>query len=84
MIFQETVPTAKMIALLSNSANRTNFDRESSQMQSVASTLGVQLLILDASSASDLETTFATMIERRVGALIVGADPLLLLTVTAS
>jgi putative ABC transport system substrate-binding protein len=36
----------------------------------------VQLLILDTRSSSDLETTFATMIERRVGALIVGADPL--------
>ena len=75
-LLHEMVPTAKLIALLSNSANQTNFYRESSQMQSAASTLGVHLLILDARSPSDLEATFVTIIERRVGALIVGADPL--------
>jgi putative ABC transport system substrate-binding protein len=75
-LLHELVPEAKLIALLSNDANRTNFDRESRQVQTAVSTLGLNLLILNANSASDLEAVFVTMVQQRVGALIVGADPL--------
>ena len=42
-----------------------------------ARTLGRQLLVLNASSASEIDAAFATMRERRAGALLVGADPFL-------
>jgi putative ABC transport system substrate-binding protein len=54
---------------------------ESARMQSegheAARTLGRQLLVLNASSASEIDAAFATMRERRAGALLVGADPFL-------
>ena len=54
---------------------------ESARMQSegheVARELGEQLLVLNASSASEIDAAFATMRERRAGALLIGADPFL-------
>src|SRR5215831_17814782 len=64
-LLHELVPEAKLIALLSNNANRTNFDRESRQVQTAASTLGLNLLILSASSPSDLEKAFVNMARQR-------------------
>jgi putative tryptophan/tyrosine transport system substrate-binding protein len=75
-LLHELVPETKLIALLSNDANQTNFDRESRQVQTAVSTLGLNLLILNASSPNDLEAVFVTMAQQRVGALIVGSDPL--------
>jgi putative tryptophan/tyrosine transport system substrate-binding protein len=40
----------------------------------VARALGVQLLILDASTPSDIDRAFATLAEQRIGALLVGVD----------
>jgi putative ABC transport system substrate-binding protein len=74
-LLHELVPEANSIALLSNDANRTNFDRESRQVQTAASALGLNLLILNANNPSDLEAVFVTMVRQRVGALVVGADP---------
>jgi putative tryptophan/tyrosine transport system substrate-binding protein len=39
--------------------------------------LGHQLQVLNASSVSEIDVAFATMRERRVGALLIGADPFL-------
>jgi putative ABC transport system substrate-binding protein len=40
-----------------------------------AGSLGQQLLILNASTSSEIDAAFATMRQQRVGALFVGADP---------
>jgi putative ABC transport system substrate-binding protein len=74
-LLHELLPETKLLALLSNDANQTNFDRESRQVQTAVSTLGLNLLVLKA-NPSDLEAVFVTMVQRRVGALIVGSDPL--------
>ena len=42
-----------------------------------ARSLGLQLLILNASIPSEIDASFATMRQQRVGALLVGADPFL-------
>jgi putative ABC transport system substrate-binding protein len=42
-----------------------------------ARTLGQQLLVLNASTPSEIDAAFATMRQQRVGALFVGADPFL-------
>ena len=42
-----------------------------------ARSLGQQLLVLNASTPSEIDTAFATMRQRCVGALFVGADPFL-------
>jgi putative ABC transport system substrate-binding protein len=75
-LLHELVPNASVIAMLVNPKLP-----ESARMQSegheAARTLGRQLLVLNASSASEIDAAFATMRERRAGALLVGADPFL-------
>jgi ABC-type uncharacterized transport system substrate-binding protein len=43
--------------------------------QEAARVLGLQLLVLNASTPSEIDAAFATMRQQRVGALLVGADP---------
>ena len=44
-------------------------------MQSAALVLGLRLLILNASSAPEIEEAFANIVAQRVGALLLGTDP---------
>jgi ABC-type uncharacterized transport system substrate-binding protein len=46
-----------------------------SDTQEAARTLGRQLLVLNASTPSEINTAFATLRQRRAGALLVGGDP---------
>jgi putative ABC transport system substrate-binding protein len=46
-----------------------------SDTQEAARTLGQQLLVLNASTPSEINTAFATLRQRRAGALLVGGDP---------
>jgi putative tryptophan/tyrosine transport system substrate-binding protein len=75
-LLHELVPNAAVIALLLNPKLP-----ESARMQSegheTARKLGQQLLVLNASSASEIDAAFTTMRERHAGALLIGADPFL-------
>jgi putative ABC transport system substrate-binding protein len=75
-LLHELVPNAAVIAMLLNPKLP-----ESARMQieghETARKLGHQLLVLNASSVSEIDVAFATMRERRVGALLIGADPFL-------
>jgi putative ABC transport system substrate-binding protein len=75
-LLHELLPNATVIAMLVNPKLP-----ESARMQSegheAARKLGQQLLVLNASSASEIDTAFATMRERRAGALLTGGDPFL-------
>jgi putative ABC transport system substrate-binding protein len=69
-LLHELVPTATMLALLVNPTNpETDKSRD---LQAVARSLGVQLLVLNASTERDFETVFATLTERRAGGLVIG------------
>ena len=46
-----------------------------SDVQEAARTLGLQLLVLNASSPSEINAAFATLRQQRAGALLVGGDP---------
>jgi len=72
-LLHELVPAASSIAWLFNPTNPT---RETKEVQNAADVLGLDLLMVGTSHQREFETAFATLVQRRVGALLVGADPL--------
>jgi putative ABC transport system substrate-binding protein len=75
-LLSELVPRARMIALLVNPNNGTA-ERVIRYVQEAARTKGLQLPILKASNESEIDTTFASLVQLRAGALVVAADPFL-------
>jgi ABC-type uncharacterized transport system substrate-binding protein len=75
-LLHELFPNAAVIALLVNPKlpETVRMEREGRE---AARSLGQQLLVLNASTPSEIDTAFAAMRQRRVGALLVGADPFL-------
>jgi putative ABC transport system substrate-binding protein len=67
------VPAASNIALLVNPIGP-NAESDSKTMPAAARTLGLQLQVLNASTARELDIVFATLVERRAGALVIGPD----------
>jgi putative ABC transport system substrate-binding protein len=70
-LLRQLVPKATTIAMLVN-PNNPNTEAERRDVQAAAQALGQQLIILDASSDRDIETAFATLVQRGAGALLVG------------
>jgi putative ABC transport system substrate-binding protein len=73
-LLHELMPTATKIALLVNPANRQQTEAEISELQAAAHNLGVELLVLKASSEGDFETAFATLLQWGARALVVQTD----------
>src|SRR5262249_55883320 len=65
------------VALLINPTNRLLTEPYVNEVQVAARTLGVQLVVLRASTDSEIDNGFTTMIEQRISALMVGPDALL-------
>jgi len=63
-----------VMAVLVN-PNSTLHDVDWQEAAAAAKTIGVVMHVLDAATDSDLDHSFAAMAERRVGGLVVGADP---------
>jgi putative ABC transport system substrate-binding protein len=76
-LLHELVPTATIIALLINPNNPTS-ETQTRDMQAAARTLGLQLHVLHASIEMDFDTAFATLVQLRTGALVIGSDGLLI------
>src|SRR4029450_3177043 len=70
-LLRQLVPTATMIAALVNPGSA-NTEAERREVQAAAQAIGQQLTIFDVSSERDIETTFATLVQRGIGALLVG------------
>jgi putative ABC transport system substrate-binding protein len=69
----ELVPAAATIAILLNPKNPDSED-EAKDVQEAARTLGVQILVLNAGTESEIDAAFTKLVEQRVGALMLGAD----------
>ena len=67
-------PVTATIAFLAN-ANSPAADGKIKEMQEAARALGRQLHILNARNESDIDAAYATLVERRIAALVVMADP---------
>jgi putative ABC transport system substrate-binding protein len=72
-LLSELVPRANVIALLVNPSNAAS-ERIVQDAEEAARTKGVQLRILKASTESEIDTAFATLVELRAGALILPSD----------
>jgi putative ABC transport system substrate-binding protein len=72
-LLSELVPQVRVIALLVN-PNQAYTERMIRDVQEAARAKGVQLQILKASTESEIDAAFATLVELRVGGLIVDAD----------
>ncbi len=68
-LMHSSVPSARIIALLINSANPVAAD--TTDMQLAAAARGLELHVINAGNESELETAFKTMVQLRVGALFV-------------
>jgi putative tryptophan/tyrosine transport system substrate-binding protein len=73
-LLRELVPTAAVIAVLVNPKSPSS-EIESSEIQEAARAIGQQIQILHASSESDIDAAFASLVQQRKGALLIGADP---------
>jgi putative ABC transport system substrate-binding protein len=75
-LLRQLVPKATTIAMLMN-PNSPNFAAERSDAQAAAQAIGQQLVILDVGNDRDIETAFATLINRGAGALLIGSGTFL-------
>jgi putative ABC transport system substrate-binding protein len=69
----EVIPDVTTIGLLVNPTQATT-EFQLRDMQDAARTLGRQILVLNASSESDIDAAFAKLVEQRAGGLVVGSD----------
>jgi len=75
-LMHELMPTIVDIAFLRNPTNPNFSALETRELQGAAVVLGLRLLILNASSVSEIEEAFANIVAQGVGALLLGTDPL--------
>jgi putative ABC transport system substrate-binding protein len=75
-ILHELIPHAGVIAVLTNP---TLHDTAAvvKDLEAAAGVIGQELVVLKASSQADFDAAFANMTEKRIGALLVAADPFL-------
>jgi len=73
-LMHQLVPQATVIAYLMN-PNHPSGDIELGAAQMAARSLGKEVLVLRASSDSELDAAFTSMAQRQIGALVVASDP---------
>ena len=75
-LLHELVPRADVIAFLVNPDNGV-VKLDTNNMRSTAQAMELQLQILEARTPTEIDTAFASLVQRRAGALIVQVDPFL-------
>jgi ABC-type uncharacterized transport system substrate-binding protein len=75
-LLHELVPTATVVGLLVNPTNPSLAEFTTKNLHGAARSLGLELHILHASADRDFDAVFATLLQLRAGALVIGADPL--------
>jgi putative ABC transport system substrate-binding protein len=76
-LLHQVVPAATVIGMLQDPADP-NLEDRLREMQTAARTLGVKLHVLRTSTERDITTAFATLVELRAGALVIGGGAFLL------
>ena len=73
-LMHSLMPPASTIAVLVNPANVAQTATERATVQDAARALGARVVILNASSPSEIESVFEVLIGQRVGALVVSGE----------
>jgi putative ABC transport system substrate-binding protein len=76
-LMHKLLPKATSMALLVNPSNATNTQAESKAIEAAARALQLRLYVLHASADRDLDKAFASLVEQRVGGLVIGPDSFL-------
>jgi putative ABC transport system substrate-binding protein len=76
-LLRELVPATRSVGFLVN-PTRSSFQFEVKDSQQAAQALGVKLIVLDASTETEIDAAFAEFSRQRIDALMVGADPFFL------
>jgi ABC-type uncharacterized transport system substrate-binding protein len=76
-LLHELLPKAAVVGALAN-PNNPNSAPQVRDLQAAAQALGIQLIILGGGSEREIDTTFVTLPQRRIGALVVTADGFLI------
>jgi putative ABC transport system substrate-binding protein len=75
-LLHQSLPTTAVIALLVNPTNPANAEAETTSLRDAARSLGLGVNVLRASTASEIDAAFGTLVELRAGAFVVVGDPL--------
>jgi len=73
-LLHELKPAERSIAYLVNPTNPSFAAAETKEVESAANVLGVDVVVLNASSTGEIEAAFLTLVKRRAGALLIGGD----------
>ena len=74
-LMHSLMPQGATIAVLVNPANVPQTASEGATVQDAARALGARVVILNASSPTEIESAFEVLAGQRVGALVVSGDP---------
>ena len=75
-LLRQLVPNATSIGVLVN-PNTPETEAERNDLLAASVKIGQQLIVLDVSSDRDIESAFATLVQRGAGAALIGAGPFL-------
>jgi putative tryptophan/tyrosine transport system substrate-binding protein len=73
-LLHELLPSVAVFAALVNPANAIVAKSTTSELRAAASALGLEVKVLEASSNREIDAAFSTLVQQRVGALLVSAD----------
>jgi putative tryptophan/tyrosine transport system substrate-binding protein len=73
-LLRELIPRSARFGLLINPAN-TNAEAVQQEVKAAASAIGLEIDVVAASDRAGIEAAFATLVQKRVDALLIGADP---------
>jgi len=76
-ILHQVAPTAGVMAAIVN-PNSTTIEEQLKDLQDGAGALGVQLKIINAGNAAEIDAAFAEIAQAGIGVLLVGSDPIYL------
>jgi putative ABC transport system substrate-binding protein len=74
-LLRELLPGAVRVAVLVNTADAARAESISQDVEAAARVFGLQIVVLKASTASEIDAVFASLARERADALLIGADP---------